>query len=92
MIAFLRMVSMTGKMRTESRHMSDSHLVAVKKGFENAKAHQVDSAIAKQLENESNTGSNSSSASLPLLPSWQREDTRSKATPNCLGRRTMVTS
>ena len=31
---------------------SDSHLVAVKNGFENAKAHHVDSAIAKQLANE----------------------------------------
>ena len=38
--------------RSTTHERSDSHLVAVKKGFENAKAHHVDSAIAKQLENE----------------------------------------
>ena len=38
--------------RITTHERSDSHLVAVKKGFENAKAHHVDSAIAKQLENE----------------------------------------
>ena len=31
---------------------SDSHLVAVKKGFKNAKAHHVDSAITNHLENK----------------------------------------
>ena len=35
--------------RITTHERSDSHLVAVKKGFENAKAHHVDSAIAKQL-------------------------------------------
>ena len=38
--------------RITTHERSDSHLIAVKKGFENAKAHHVDSAIAKQLENE----------------------------------------
>ena len=38
--------------RITTHERSNSHLVAVKKGFENVKAHHVDSAIAKQLENE----------------------------------------
>ena len=36
--------------RITTHERSDSHLVAVKKGFENANAHHVDSAIAKQLD------------------------------------------
>ena len=35
--------------RITTHERSYSHLVAVKKGFENAKAHHVDSAIAEQL-------------------------------------------
>ena len=38
--------------RITTHERSDSNSVAVKKGFESAKAHHVDSAIAKQLENE----------------------------------------
>ena len=38
--------------RITTHERSDSHLVAVKKEFENVKGHHVDSAIAKQLENE----------------------------------------
>ena len=38
--------------RITTHKRSDSHLVAVKKGFENAKALHVDSAIVKPLENE----------------------------------------
>ena len=74
--------------RITTHERSDSHLVAVKKGFENAKTHHVDSAIAKQLENEQQYWIELLKHIVSVVTFLAREDTRSEATPNCLGRRT----